>query len=111
VAHLPLDDLLRLSPHAGSFVVDLNVELGVLGWRSNRRLIAPAELSEAVPFAEDPQRAAFYATNMGNLSLRLTRPAALSPRPRPSLRQRLRPRRVARALRRRLSLRHWPLRP
>lgn len=103
VARLPLDDLLRLGQRPGAFVVDLNVELGVLGWRSNRRLIAPADLSDAVAFSEEPQRAAIYATNMGNLSLRLTRPAAVSPRPQPSLRQRLRPRRVARALRRRLS--------
>jgi glycosyltransferase involved in cell wall biosynthesis len=103
-ARVPLDDLLRLSPREGPFVVDLSVEFTVLGWRSLRRVHAPDHLSSPLTLPDEPTRATFYTTEMGNLSLRVRRPAHLPPRVRPTLAQRLRPRRVARAVRRRLRV-------
>ena len=101
-ARVPLDDLLRLNPREGPFVVDLTVEFTVLGWRSLRRVHAPDHLTSPLTLPDEPTRATFYTTEMGNLSLRVRRPAHLPPRARPQLAQRLGPGRVARALRRRL---------
>ena len=100
-ARVPLEDLFRLHHKAGSFVVDFHVEFNLLGWRSMRRLAASADQSMPVPCPDDPDLASFYRTEMGNLSLRVRRPAVLPKRRRPPLARRLAPRRIARGLRRR----------
>jgi len=105
VARVPLYDLLRLSPREGAFVVDFQVEFTLLGWRSLRRVQAPEHLSNPLTFPDEPTRAALYSTEKGNLSMRASRPAVLPPRAKPPLSQRLRPRRVANALRRRMPIR------
>jgi glycosyltransferase involved in cell wall biosynthesis len=75
-AVVPVDQLPGVEVEGLRSLVDFSSELDALGWRSVRRLPAPAGWQEQ-RLPADPGLARVYATNKGNLSLELRpRPAS-----------------------------------
>jgi hypothetical protein len=76
-ARLPLERLRSLSTEDKGLVVDLSAEFEAVGWRSIRRIPWAEHQQPPDPIPDegaDPP-AEFYATRLGNLSIRLSQQA------------------------------------